>query len=421
MGKQVSLRNALEQTRVFLRSLSEANVPTDMLAAELVISDDEKGITFSGPEAASFRKCLDALCSAMPRPDFLTKKGTEKLLKNAVLAAIQIEGNQIQVPEAQIKNAIIGLETALTSAAKEFGVYIPVVGLDPDGLPIDIGQYRFMLFDEREYRKFTGSEVGRHPPLILERSIGGDFLGTAVGYRVVEALEADAARDTALVDLRATIDAINFYSDLVPYNHAHLSLPGDRDGAGVTIPVLNMAQEHRYSISRQRVGRLGHFSLKKLLEANDNYALHFEKVCELLNRKRNEIENVLLASIRWAGRATASSRNEDALLLYVIALESLVLADQDPRELSYRLRLRTACLLGNELEARQEISKRISDLYTIRSNIVHNGRYEVSDADLSSVKTIVQHAILHICHSEEFWKIQKRAEFGSWLESKILS
>ena len=60
---------------------------------------------------------------------------------------------------------------------------------------------------------------------------------------------------------------------------------------------------------------------------------------------------------------------EERLVDQVIGLESLYLGD--PQELSYKLAMRTAYLLGNTREARSEIFNDIKKAYNYRSKIVH--------------------------------------------------
>ena len=121
-------------------------------------------------------------------------------------------------------------------------------------------------------------------------------------------------------------------------------------------------------------GRIGELSLTKLWDLDKRRKLGFDRVAKLLSHQRNDLEEKLVAAFQWAGRATAEIRREEAFLLYAIALESIVLADSDPIELTYRLRVRIAHLLGNSPEARRNIFSKVGHLYDIRSKIVHSGR-----------------------------------------------
>jgi len=51
------------------------------------------------------------------------------------------------------------------------------------------------------------------------------------------------------------------------------------------------------------------------------------------SRECNTFEQRVLTAFQWAGRATADDRREEAILLYLIALESLLLGEDVDREL----------------------------------------------------------------------------------------
>ena len=62
-----------------------------------------------------------------------------------------------------------------------------------------------------------------------------------------------------------------------------------------------------------------------------------------------------------------------------IALESLLLSDQgDKVQLALQFRLRGAWLLGRDVKTRQDIYRRLRDLYNYRSSAVHSGRLDNS-------------------------------------------
>jgi hypothetical protein len=61
------------------------------------------------------------------------------------------------------------------------------------------------------------------------------------------------------------------------------------------------------------------------------------------------------------------------LKLYILII---YLNDEDNKELTYRLALRAARLLGNSVEERQGIFKVLKDLYKYRSKVAHGKNLE---------------------------------------------
>jgi hypothetical protein len=127
-----------------------------------------------------------------------------------------------------------------------------------------------------------------------------------------------------------------------------------------------------------------------------------------------------LAAISLAGRATVDVRKEEAFLLYAIALESLVLIEGDKEELKYRLQIRIAHLLGNTVEGRRELSSEVGRLYNIRSQIVHSGRFQVTDSDLSLMRSIAKNCIMRLIIDDTFTTMSSVDDIVLWFSNEIL-
>jgi hypothetical protein len=423
MAKQNHLGVALEGVRRFIRSLNGVANSLGASEFDLSFAVDEGELDLREPEASAYRECLNDLYSRLPRSELITKRAVEKLFQRSIIKALTFQGGTVTTSEPQISNAIRELESALAATPKKYGVYYPVVGLNPDELPSKVGHYDFFVFGAEEVERFIGVQVEKRSVAtrtLIEPALNKGMLDAVVAYREVEALEPYAARDRALRDLRFTLDVVNFYSDLIPSIRAHVSLPGDRDGAPVTAAIVDLTNKSQKTISRERVGRVGTLSLKNLHEFEGCRERAFSRVDDLLRSDRNKMEEAFLASVRWAGRATASDRTEEAFLLYIIALESLILADHQPGELSYRFRLRVAHLIGEDVEARRAIAKQVNELYSIRSSIVHSGKYEVSDADLAIMRMTVKNCIITLANDPGFCAIKSPQDFGTWIEHRIL-
>jgi len=107
----------------------------------------------------------------------------------------------------------------------------------------------------------------------------------------------------------------------------------------------------------------------------------FSRISELLSKESpTDLEDRILASVQWAGRAQVEPRREEAFLLYAIALESLLLGKDVKSEIAYRLAVRCAHIGGGPaLEDKKRVVDQIQSLYDLRSKIVHSGNFLVSD------------------------------------------
>jgi hypothetical protein len=141
----------------------------------------------------------------------------------------------------------------------------------------------------------------------------------------------------------------------------------------------------------------------------------------MLNKsQRNEIEERIISAMQWAGRATVEDRNEEAFLLYAIALESLIMERGPSAELNFRLIHRIAHLLGTDFESRKNIRERTKELYKIRSKIVHTGSFEVSDSDLQYMRLFTKECIARILTGKEFETFEQDQQLIDWFDDRLL-
>jgi Apea-like HEPN len=82
-------------------------------------------------------------------------------------------------------------------------------------------------------------------------------------------------------------------------------------------------------------------------------------------------------------------REEDAIVDLMIAAEAIFISEQD-KELSYRLRLRAARFLSQDLPERQAINKLFKDAYHVRSAAVHGGNPEIPKKADGSTQTFAE-------------------------------
>jgi hypothetical protein len=91
--------------------------------------------------------------------------------------------------------------------------------------------------------------------------------------------------------------------------------------------------------------------------------------------------------------AAARRENEDRFVDYVIGLERLLAPDTPNLETTFRFRLRGAALLPPRFGSSRDRIKLMSELYSLRSRVVHGGDY---DADLRKVLPIAEDVLRSI-------------------------
>lgn len=109
------------------------------------------------------------------------------------------------------------------------------------------------------------------------------------------------------------------------------------------------------------------------LQGND--VTEFTKLLKLSESGRKKHKFLDLA-MRRLNYAYERRYVEDKLVDYMIGFEALYLKEEERSELSYKLSLRTAVLLGGENE-RKTLFKFMKDAYDLRSKIVHGSTREI--------------------------------------------
>lgn len=434
MGHQQKLNAALKNTRAFIESLAENATTSDEWEHSREVyfwQVDEGAIYLHDEEAHRYRELLDELVGVPPAAGQVSTRAVEKALQTAILKAIDIRRKQTETLDMRLARVIQELHQFFTRAPQVFRVFCRSRGLALEGLPSKVGNVEFLVFDEAQLDVFRAA-VATHRvseeqkesryQLIAELGEEEDFGGRVVAAIEVSANDGDAARSLAVRELRLTVDVLNFFSDLVPCSRAYVSLPGDAQGENVVVPFLIVegSKKTNFSINHETWGRRGELSLPKLWEVESQRGLGFARINSLLCGSRNALEERIIASLQWAGRATAEAKREEAFLLYAIALESLVLSDNIATELTYRLRLRIAHLLGENTESRRELFAEVGHLYNIRSKIVHSGSFQVTDADLSTLRAITKSALIRVSTKQEFLLLSHPKELADWFEGRVL-
>ena len=403
---------------------------------------DEGGLRLNREEAREYQYCLDAILSSRLSSkgkgiyvdDRYNRKAVEKLMQTAILKALDIKHKRPEEPFKQrLKDAIKELRTALTAKPKRWMVHMRVEGLAPEGLPQRFGKVGFYIADESriEQLKQPINAVVASGPSTPEKKqslkspfgqmIDDSFQDSPMASVEVRAGESQAALSLARRELRLTMDVINFYSDILfpPGLRIQLYPAGEVRPTGELSLVLGLDMSS-YNLPYNTVGPLRKLSFRDI-DPERARKVGVYRASDILKKdNRSKVEERVLASLQWAGRATVDQRPEEALLHYAIALECIILGRKQDIELAYRLRMRIAHLVSDTLNDRLEIKKKVRDLYDMRSKIVHSGHYEVADADVKLIRFLAKVCVLRILTEEPFISMTTEKELNNWFENAML-
>jgi hypothetical protein len=422
---------AIRNVELFIKHLKRVTKSelSPSLKSEIYFGNDEEGyISLDGNEARRYTKTLSFMLKDLCSSELLSYSTVEILLQKAILESIDFMKKRKKTSfKFRLTKSINNIKSDLLKMYKEFYIAYPICGLSNEGLPIKIGDIEFLIFDLHyleQYYLHPNQQKTSNLKLYAERIISDakemGYWEKPIASLKVGAYDISAARNEAVKEIRATLEILNFYSDLLPYFKGYLFLPGEANQTYVITLAIN-TENYTSKVERTLVQPFENYSIKKLLADDNKYNLGVRKVFSLLGKARTGYQERLLSSIRWAGKATVlayQGRREDAFLLYAIALESMILPEFDS-EISYRFRLRLSHLMFEKAKYRREYSNKISDIYNNRSSIVHNGNFEISNHQLTNIRWITKNCFVKLLKVAPFNKITEDKEFLDWLEDKV--
>ena len=349
--KQSKLDESLQEVKVLIDFLDSRTEQTG--ERELYFERGGLGrLHLDYEEASRYHKCLRNLVNSSVKDDDLSLKTVERALQETLLEALFSNNSSLPSTDLKISRILEDLKQKLTVKRIPYCCYIPVCGIQEEGLPLSIGQIEFAIFDDLLIHNFQ-EIVAKHK---LQRKIKwerlkGDidrkFYKKTCSLVTVEAKDYEAAQLLAIKKLRGVLDILNFFSTLVPYNpNAWAYLPGDFEPQLFTTITLDKDDGASYNTGEKRIGPLQKLEIPRIIESDKKDNIGFDYITNLLQKKNpNKFQQALVTAIQWAGRAIVAKRREEAFLLYAIALESIILVDNPHTELSYRLRIRISISL----------------------------------------------------------------------------
>jgi hypothetical protein len=349
---------------------------------------------------------------AVRKSELISKKGAEALLHKAISSAVLIEGKSVRLHdfEKALVDSIAELKKGLQEPPSDWSYLIRVTGFDPKCLPETVGRVRFSLMNDSElsaFEKDIRHETIRE--LIRKRYIG------EIGARVTpKAVDDEAALELALREVRKTLDVINFF--------ANSSYPPI---FGVHLPWEGHGTQEQFVGIQSGKGMVAHGRLQGAAVKVDlrqfNQTDAFTRATELLAKELlNPFEKRLVSALQWAGRASFQDRIDQAFLFYAISLENLLLGTKSEVELSYRLSIYGAHLLGKDQKNRNKIHQNLKKLYRLRSVLVHAGSAPVRDIELAMIRSYARYAIALVLVSEPFSKMLTEEDLNDYFQAKVL-
>jgi len=275
---------------------------------------------------------------------------------------------------------------------------VPVVNLKLSGIKkVSIGEVAFYDLNPKTFKylesKF-GIKLGHQKPSAKRR---GKFVKENVNVLAivrVTAGETEKAKEIALLKVESCLNVFRLYDPTreMGVQREFFTVYGREDIYYQNIKTKGMGSSHggpppakffQYSIDRAKLklwikkGRFYQFS--KLLKGVQSTSL----------AKKIDM------SIYWYGLGVRDKRKVDSIVKLVVSLEALLLGKKD-RLKKQSLADRVAFILGRDKNTREEMYELVAKIYALRSEIVHEGKHDVSEKDVLTLMQLTRTLIFEM-------------------------
>lgn len=426
----MSWHNELSFVREFLKNLLDNtstgfSFPSEF--SELWYRVNEGSLILGTEDMKKYKDTRKKLIQKFCKEDDLSESAVDSALKTAVFECLDIPKCRDTDINVRLDNSLKKLWDFLHLPPVEYKCYIRIGGLEIASLPCNFGQVRFVVFNDYQLQKLKKPFRIKKPADLSDKLDAIDFmlkplLNHPIAIVEVKARDKEAAKTLAERKVRATLECLNFFSDIIPGNYMSLFIPIERKSN--SIEWATVATESGYvntfGVFTDTDVSAGGFSIKRLFQSESSMVRSAVRRVASSLKESNKVEEVILRSVRWGGRATAEKTREESFLFFVIALECMLLPDGNSGELRYRFSQHIAQLIGRDTSERKRIMKKAKKLYDIRSNIVHSGHYEASEERYCEIRNIAKTIIYKLLTDQRIQEFHSSKQFEDWLDELSL-
>ena len=409
----------LSFVRDFLQRLVEntpsSSVPHDFSIGRTLIKQDEGMLTLDSNEYRDYLKVRAELNKKLAPEGDLSPSTIDFALREAIFTALDIRNRSGADAKSRVKEAVLVLHDIRNQPSEPFECWLEIGGLDPNSLPSSFGRVRFVVFTDYQIRRLSKRSKTNLSALLDART--ERLLGSCFAIAESRGRDIRAATTLAMREVQATVECLNFFSDMLDYNHSWLFLPGDQKTTVTT--KIAFGDHGRFTVESKAVGPMGGYDVKRL-RSQPNIRGIVKRISRLLQKRGGEVDELLLKALRWAGRATVAPLRNEAFMLYAIALECVVLPGSDRGELRHRLSQRVAKVTQDTVAKRTETQKLIGRLYDVRSKIVHTGLYAVNEDELYRMRNVAKGVILTLLKDTRVAGLNTAGQLDQWYEDRML-
>ena len=321
---------------------------------------------------------------------------------------------------ADVEARLTDLANEIQSFNSKFHVFFPLEGIQLQAGPITIGLITFEQIDEAKCQEFCNhlgdDSANEYIPLFKER------LRESIGNRACAHFSAIAeesrVRELGEVELERVLDLLRFAITLQdPSRNIGFGLLGEVPRGRRMIPAID--ESSHLTARHEAAGAFRDLIIDDhILEGFRGIGL-FE-MSEVLRKSENsctDFERCLITAIRWCAIARNQIEREGEFLGLISAVETL-LTPKDGSPITSSISESAARILGDNLEGRKTIKRRMKELYRLRGKLTHGERVIVVDQDAMLLRKYVILLVSRMIRQRG--RFETKQALLDWLEDERL-
>lgn len=359
-------------------------IPTQSRKTERLFVIEGFAMTLFGRSKELFNECVEEILKEKSVASSTSRDFIENLVARWIKACVE---NDISDTEHIIKEGLAIFEGKLN----RYELSVPIDNLILKDLSLLIGNVRLFKFDDfalgNWFEKYTGYSVDK------KHAIGKrvePLKDRAIAHVIVHAFDEKQAVEIARQEVESVLNVLRWVGFYIngSIQRAWIGMSGEVHRQ-LSLPSI-LEQSDKVTLPRAMQGALRPY------EIGERVAIYYTKfglsnISRILKKpiqKRSEMEKRLLTAVNFFGKAVQETDPVDAFLKTTIAMETLLLRDNNTEPITGNLSERTAFLLKDTLDGRLELRRLVSTLYGTRSRIAHHGSTDEAMASLPTIQNI---------------------------------
>jgi hypothetical protein len=338
--------------------------------------------------------------------DNISKKSLKKELKSLLKEKLQKQEDFVENDWTKLRDSFCNIKSV------QYEIFKELKGCNINSKePIKISNFTF--YDWPKHYKIIKEKYPKafeqQYPSFYDEKISMTLLST-----IINSKDCDRADEIADIKFKKIENILRYLFTDSSYSHSGLK----HSDIGIFDFREKEWHESQTVTTNSKGGNLKPIGTYRNLVLNKKLLTrkkHINKIWEILDKEKpNKLEIRILNSIEWIGKAKHEIEKEKAFIQFFFAIESLMNFNEfgiiSP-SITSQMKEYTAFILGKNKNERIEIDKLFTQLYGIRSSIVHGSSKEITDYDLEDVQNISERLVFEFLTNTKLNSIKSDNNF----------